>query len=368
MKALFVAKQCNSGQYFHYADSSTSLPQGPLYYFFECLFGSLGITDYINILRLEIIISQLLIFFSFYVFKKFVSENVLYLSISLYLLNPYLIVSARNTTSHYHQEIILVFFFLFLLKRNNSKNTSILLGLICALTFGTYYLLFIFTVCMLITFAIAKKIKYLGQIFIGGIIGFIINAILYIPYLQANGLNYIIFQNSSWGLSSYWRILTSFLSGKSIVNKINNPVDYDNFVNQFSNIEILTNLTTFIILGLITATLYRVYKKRVYDDLNLIGINIFITYGIILTLLDVALYPHYMFSVFIFGYIFLLRQLEKLKFLIIPIMFFSLASFLIFTNFNNYIANNDGAVNSDFGQTFETCGCCVDDARICRGQ
>ena len=49
-------------------------------------------------------------------------------------------------------------------------------------------------------------------------------------------------------------------------------------------------------------------------------------------------------------------------------MFFSLASFLIFTNFNNYIANNDGAVNSDFGQTFETCGCCVDDARICRGQ
>ena len=121
-------------------------------------------------------------------------------------------------------------------------------------------------------------------------------------------------------------------------------------------------------MGLITATLYRVYKKRVYDDLNLIGINIFITYGIILTLLDVALYPHYMFSVFIFGYIFLLRQLEKLKFLIIPVMFFSLASFLIFTNFNNYIANNDGAVNSDFGQTFETCGCCVDDARICRGQ
>ena len=70
MKALFVAKQCNSGQYFHYADSSTSLPQGPLYYFFECLFGSLGITDYLNILRLEIIISQLLIFFSFYIFKK----------------------------------------------------------------------------------------------------------------------------------------------------------------------------------------------------------------------------------------------------------------------------------------------------------
>ena len=59
---------------------------------------------------------------------------------------------------------------------------------------------------------------------------------------------------------------------------------------------------------------------------------------------------------------------KKIKYLIIPVMFFSLASFLIFTNFNNYIANNDGAVNSDFGQTFETCGCCVDDARICRGQ
>tara|TARA_B100000945_G_C20378509_1_gene595914 strand:- start:410 stop:1075 length:666 start_codon:yes stop_codon:yes gene_type:complete len=221
---------------------------------------------------------------------------------------------------------------------------------------------------MLITFTIAKKLKYPGQILIGGIIGFIINAILYIPYLQTNGLNYIIFQNSSWGLSSYWRILTSFLSGKSIVNKINNPVDYDNFLNQFNNFEILINLNTFIVLGLLTATLYQVYKKKVYDDLNLIGINILITYGIILTLLDVALYPHYMFSVFIFGYIFLLRQLENIKFLIIPVLFFCLTSFLIFTNFNAYITNNDGAVNSDFGQTYETCGCCVDDARVCRGQ
>ena len=87
-----------------------------------------------------------------------------------------------------------------------------------------------------------------------------------------------------------------------------------------------------------------------------------------MTILDVALYPHYMFSVFIFGYIFLLRQLEKIKYLIIPVVFLSFSSFLIFTNFNNYIANNNGAVNSDFGQTYETCGCCVEDARVCRGQ
>ena len=368
MKALHAAKQCNSGQYFHYADSSTSLPQGPLYYFFECLFGSLGITEYLNILTLEIIISQLLIFSSFFIFRNFVNENVLYSSISLYSLNPYLIVSTRNTTSHYHQEIILVFFFLLLLKRNDNKNTSILLGFICAITLSAYYLLFIFTICMLITFVMTKKINYLQQIFIGGIIGMIINVIFYIPYFQANGLNFIVFQNSSWGLSSYWRILTSFLSGKSIVNKINNPSDYDEFVFQYNNFELLINLNTFIILSLYTIALIHIYKKKTYDDINLIGINIFITYGVVMTLLDVALYPHYLFSIFIFGYIFLFRNLEKTKFLIIPVIIFCFSSFFIFTTFNNYIAKNNGAVNSDFGQTYQTCGCCVDDARVCRGQ
>ena len=58
MKALYVANKCSEGNYFHYAESSTSFPQGPLYYLFECAFGTIGVTDYLNLLRLQIIVSQ----------------------------------------------------------------------------------------------------------------------------------------------------------------------------------------------------------------------------------------------------------------------------------------------------------------------
>ena len=115
MRSLYAAKQCSGGNYFHYAESSTSIPQGPLYYLFECVFGKIGITGYLNILRLEIIISQIIILLSFFIFKKFINENVLFLAISIYLLNPYLIVSSRNSTTHYHQEVFLLFFSIYCL-------------------------------------------------------------------------------------------------------------------------------------------------------------------------------------------------------------------------------------------------------------
>ena len=35
---------------------------------------------------------------------------------------------------------------------------------------------------------------------------------------------------------------------------------------------------------------------------------------------------------------------------------------------NRFIALNDGAGNSDYGKTFESCGNIVKDARECRGQ
>ena len=368
MRSLYAAKQCSGGNYFHYAESSTSIPQGPLYYLFECAFGKIGITGYLNILRLEIIISQIIILLSFFIFKKFINENVLFLAISIYLLNPYLIVSSRNSTTHYHQEVFLLLFFYLLLNRNNDKKTSFCLGVVSSIAFSAYYLLFLFTICTLITFTFAKKIKHLTSLTLGGFFGFIINGLLYTPYIQNNGLEYIAFNNSSWGVSSYWRILTNFLSGSSITNKVNNLNDYRNLTEQYRSFDILINLNFLIVLILFVISFFYIYKSKLIDDINLIGITIFITYGALLTLFDIALYPHYYFSMFVFGYIFLINQAQKLKLSKFIVIVFCISNFFIFTNFNNYIEDNNGALNSDYGKTFESCGCCVEDAKVCRGQ
>lgn len=368
MRSLYVAKQCSEGNYFHYAESSTSIPQGPLYYFFECLFGKIGTTGYLNILRLEIIISQIIILLSFFIFKKFINENVLFLSTSIYLLNPYLIVSSRNSTTHYHQEVFLLLFFYLLLNRNNDKKTSFCLGVVSSITFSAYYLLFLFSICVLITFTFAKKIKYLTSLILGGVFGFIVNGLLYTPYIQNNELEYVVFNNPSWGVSSYWRILTNFLSGRSITNKVNNLNDYRSLTEQYSIFDIFINLNFVLVLILFVITFFYIFKSKLTDDINLIGITIFITYGVLLTLFDIALYPHYYFSMFVFGYIFLINQIQKLKLSIYITIIFCISNFFIFTNFNNYIADNNGALNSDFGKTFESCGCCVEDAKVCRGQ
>ena len=368
MKALYVANKCSEGNYFHYAESSTSFPQGPLYYLFECAFGTIGVTDYLNLLRLQIIVSQIVIFISFLIFKKFVNENVLYLAITIYLLNPYLIVSSRNSSTHYHQEIFLLLFFYLLLSRNKNKKISFYLGVVTSLAFSAYYLLFVFMICMLFTFAIVKKLEHFNQIFFGGLFGFVINSFLYFPYIQSNGLTNIGFNNTSWGISSYWRILGNFLSGRSITNKVNGNNDYKSLTENYSSFEIFINFNSIIVLILFVISLFYLTRGRLVEDINLIGITIFVTYGVLLTLLDIALYPHYYFSMFIFGYVFLINQIQNIKYLVVIIFIFCISNILIFTNFNSYIADNGGALNSDFGKTFETCGCCVDDARICRGQ
>ena len=304
---------------------------------FECAFGTIGVTDYLNLLRLQIIFSQMVIFISFFIFKKFVNENVLYLAISIYLLNPYLIVSSRNSSTHYHQEIFLLLFFYLLLSRNENKKISVYLGVVCSLAFSAYYLLFVFMICMLLTFAIVKKLKHFNQIVYGGLFGFVINSFLYSPYIQSSGLTNIGFSNTSWGISSYWRILRDFLSGRSITNKVNGNNDYKSLVENYSNFEILINFNSIIILILFGMSLFYLIRVRVVEDINLIGITIFVTYGVLLTLLDIALYPHYYFSMFIFGYVFLINQIQKIKYLVVIIFIFCISNILIFTNFNSLL-------------------------------
>ena len=37
-------------------------------------------------------------------------------------------------------------------------------------------------------------------------------------------------------------------------------------------------------------------------------------------------------------------------------------------SFHEFIQVNSGAENSDYGKSYIVCGCCVEDARVCRGQ
>ncbi len=365
MRTVFVSQQCNLGNFIHYAESSTSIPQGPLFYFFECLLGTFGITQYLNLLRIEIIISQLCIFLSFFIFKKYLDEKILVLSISCYLLNPYLIVATRNTSSHFHQEIILLLFFYLLFGRNDSKNKAFMLGFLIAIMFSIYYLLFTFSIIVL--FSILKNTTHLSKVSFGIFVGFLINLLLYVPYLNKNGVPKLVANNESWGVTSYWRILVDFLSGKSILSKINNAEDYAGIVQEYQYLDFLINLNFYIILFLLLLSITQL-KKNKLNEVNLIGLCIFITFGIFLTLANVALYPHYFFSIYFFGYFVVFNLIKNIKILQIATAVFCLSSISIFYSFSEYIKNNNGVLRSDYGVVYEICGCCVDDPRACRGQ
>lgn len=365
MRTAYVAKQCSSGNYFHYAESSASIPQGPLYYFFECFLGIFGITEYLKLLRIEIIISQLCIFLSLIIFRKYLDERILALSISCYVINPYLIVSTRNTSSHFHQEVMLILFFYLLFSRNKNKKNSFFFGLLIALLFSVYYLLFAF--CIFVLILILKNTKYYTSLFFGLFSGFIINLLIYLPYLDKNIIPNFAVNNRSWGLTSYWRILIDVLSGKSIITKVSNYQDYADLVEEFQYFNFLIKLNLFLVFFLIILAVSQLYKID-FDEVNFIGLCIFILFGVFLTLADIALYPHYFFQIFFFGYFVVFRFVKNKKILEIAILIFCISSIAIFYSFSKYIQNNGGASKSDYGIVYELCGCCVEDAKTCRGQ
>ena len=366
-RSVFVAQQCNENLFFHYAESSTSIPQGPLFYFFDCALGFLGVDNYLTLISIEILITQFSIFLSFILFRKYIDEKLLAFALCCYLINPYLVVASRNSSTHFHQELFLLIFFYYLFKRNENKRSSFILGFVFALTFSTYYLLFLFLGTLLLLFLITKNLNYFLNIVYGGLIGFIINIFLYLPLVS--GLEKLTFlaNNSSWGVSSYWRILLDFLSGKSILTKINNPNDYQKLTEEFEYFNYLININYFLTISLIIFAIFKLRESRL-DEIALIGINIFLFFGITVTVSNVALYHHYFFSIFIFGYLIIFQITNNLKIVKMFTIIFCINNLIIFSSFINHVNVNNGIQNSDYGKTYESCGCCVFDAKTCRGQ
>lgn len=367
MMAIRTSQLCNAGDFFQYADSSTQLPQGPLYYFFECLLGTIGLTDFLSILTIEIIISQILIFSSYFIFKNYFNNKKLIYAILIFSLNPYLIVSSRNLSTHYHQELFLILFFYFLISQKN-KLHYFLLGFICTLSFSAYHLLSVFLSTLLFFVFLFKKIQINKELILGLFVGLLASTLLYLPFIFNNQITGSIFRNTSWGLSSYWRILLNFLSGKSIVNKVNHVNNFESLIESFEYFKISLNLTYGLIVFLTIFAVLKVFSVKDFSLLNIIGIHIIFTFGILLTILNVALYPHYYFSMFIFGYLFILYQINSDTLINLVLIVFIIGSSLSYENFSNYIDQNNGAHLSDYGKSYNICGCCVEDARTCRGQ
>ena len=209
--------------------------------------------------------------------------------------------------------------------------------------------------------------NYFLNIVYGGLIGFIINIFLYLPLVS--GLEKLTFlaNNSSWGVSSYWRILLDFLSGKSILTKINNPNDYQKLTEEFEYFNYLININYFLTISLIIFAIFKLRESRL-DEIALIGINIFLFFGITVTVSNVALYHHYFFSIFIFGYLIIFQITNNLKIVKMFTIIFCINNLIIFSSFINHVNVNNGIQNSDYGKTYESCGCCVFDAKTCRGQ
>ena len=257
-----------------------------------------------------------------------------------------------------------------MLRRNSSKNISFLYGFISSLSFAIYFPFLIYTTVINVVLLVKdryKNIKILSLGYISGIIG---NIFLFLPVINEIKLENIS-GLTSWGVSSFWRISVQFLSGNSLENKINNTTDLNILNNQYPLYNIFHDINLIVILLLLVSCLIKLIKKIQIDrldDFDLIFISIITIAGIIFTIINRPLYPHYYFLFGIFSYLFLFKDIKNLKVLFLVCVVYSFSSIFIVLNFHNFISLNAGAINSDYGKTYESCGKIVKDARECRGQ
>ena len=314
--------------------------------------------------------SQILIIIIYLNIKKTISADSAVASILFILLNPYLIISSRNISAVYNYEFYAAIFIFLLVRRNSSKNLSFLYGFISSISFAIYFPFLIYTTVVNIVLLIKdkyKNIKYLSLGYVSGILG---NIVLFLPVINDIKLENIS-SSTSWGVSSFWRISIQFLSGNSLKNKINNDIDLNILNNEFPLYSTFHEINLIVILLLLVLSLIKLVKNiqiNSVDDFDLIFISIVIFAGIIFTVINRPLYPHYYFLFGIFSYIFLFKNIKNLKILFLVCLVYSFSSIFVVLNFHNFIALNDGASNSDYGKTYESCGKFVKDARECRGQ
>ena len=356
---------------FLYIRSSSGVPQGPFHFSLECIAGILGVNDYTEFLRLKIVFSQIIIFIIIYLLKDYISEYEIFTLLLLILFNPYLIISSRNTSIAYGYEVLLVVFLYLILKVNESKKNTLIYGAFSIFTLVFYFPTFIFINCTNGILFLRKYFKNISYFIYGNLIGLFFAIIAYLPYLLSNPQLKLNNGSKSWGLSSHWRINLHAISGDSLNNKINSSNDINSLLMIFPNYLNLHKVNYFLITFLLILSLINFFKKFNSIDLDIFDylflINMTFT-GIFYTLLDIPLYPHYFFFNVFFTIVFIVKNIQPKFLLFIVSCIFFITSNIVIQNFHSYIQENNGAQTSDYGKSYNTCGCCTDEIRQCKGQ
>ena len=372
-----VIQNCNinllnfSNLEFLYIRSSSGIPQGPFHFSLECIAGILGVNDYTVFLRLKIVFSQIIIFIIIYLLKDYLSEYEIFTLLLLILFNPYLIISSRNTSIAYGYEVLLVVFLYLILKVNDSKKNTMIYGGFSIFTLVFYFPTFIFINCINGVLFLRKYFKNTPYFIYGNLIGLFFGIIAYLPYLLSNPQLKLNNGSKSWGLSSHWRINLHAISGDSLNNKINSSNDIDSLLTLFPNYQNLHRINYFLITFLLILSLINFFKKFNFLQLNIFDYLFLISMtftGIFYTLLDIPLYPHYFFLNIFFTIVFIVKNIQPKFLLFIVSCIFFITSNIIIQNFHSYIQENNGAQTSDYGKSYNTCGCCTDEIRQCKGQ
>lgn len=356
---------------FLYIRSSSGVPQGPFHFSLECIAGILGVNDFTGFLLLKIIFSQILIFIIIYLLQDYLSKFEILTLLLLILFNPYLVISSRNTSIAYGYEVLLVVFLYLILKVNDSKKNTLIYGAFSIFTLVFYFPTFIFINCINGVLFLRKYFKNLLHFIYGNLIGLFLATIAYLPYLLSNTQLNLNNGSKSWGLSSYWRINLHAISGDSLNNKINSTTDVEALLRLVPNYLNLHKVNYALITFLLILSLLSFLNNFNFRSLDIFDYIFLITMtftGIFYTLLDIPLYPHYFFFNIFFGIIFIVKNIRPKFVLFIISCIFVVTSSIIIQNFHLYIQEYNGAQTSDYGKSYNTCGCCVDEIRQCKGQ
>ncbi len=369
--AFEVLNNCRNGKIFNYIDSSAGIPAGPFLYLYECIGGISGITTYKSLLIFEIVISHIILLILFFLLRKQVNIHSNLLIFSFLALNPYLIVIGRNPGVTAHYELFTVLFFYFFIYRNKNRRNSFYLGLVSSLTFAAYIPIFITNIGILLTALAFKKLKDLKNIVFGGFVGFVLALLSFVPYFINNELSSPRSRSGSWGLSSFWRIVLDLQSGKSIIVKVQHVDDYALLNSYYPQFDLIANINYFVIFVILIYSLVHLLKnflRKNISDFDILFLGCFVVCGVIFTLFDVPLYPHYLLSLIVFIYIYSFSILNKKSLIILLIACFAVSNTYLASSFFNFIEINNGAHRSDYGKVYNICGCCVEDVKECKGQ
>ena len=356
---------------FLFIRSSSGVPQGPFHFSLECISGMLGINNYIDYLRIKIVFSQIIIFITIYLLRNYFSELELFTFLLLILFNPYLIISTRNTSIIYGYEFLLVIFLYLILNVNKTKKNTMVYGFFSFLTLVFYFPTFIFINSVNAVLFFRKYFKNLLDFIIGNLIGAVLSFLAYVPYILSNSQLNLNNGSKSWGLSSYWRITLHAISGDSLNFKINSQSDINSLLAMYPNYLNLHRINYFLLTFLLIFSLIYFRKNYSFKSLDILDYIFFISMtftGVFYTILDIPLYPHYFFFNIFFAMVFIVKNIHPKFLLLLISCVFVFNSIVIIQNFHSYIQEFNGAQTSDYGKSYNSCGCCTNEIKLCKGQ